>query len=124
MKIETRFEKWDNHSIINMFLINKDSICGRVALELGDDYVSIYGLNVDPELRGQKHGARLLANCILTFERDLKQYDTLFIKVNKSYDRLIKWYEGFGFEYYPCTNECETYLWMSLKRNDDGKPIK
>ncbi len=43
------------------------------------------------------------------------KYEKLYIMVNKSYDRLIKWYEGFGFKFNSNAQD-ERYVWMEIDR--------
>lgn len=114
---------------------------GRCSLEEYDGYLKLQGLYVDPEFRKQYEYPEskltygyVLVRDVLQYFWHVKQpvwnetqrrydyvptpfskYDKLYIMVNKAYDRLIKWYEGFGFKFNSNAQD-ENYIWMEIDR--------
>lgn len=70
---------------------------GQVALRIDDGLVGIFYLAVNPKMRGQGIGTKLMAKA----EKEIKKmgYNKVWLRPQKDFeDKLIPWYESLGYE--------------------------
>lgn len=100
--IKSHTEQWDKHTNKQYYLIENNEVIGRCSIQIMDDVVSLSGLYVLP-IHRKKGLGKILIKYVLV------EYPNPYILVNRSYDRLIKWYEELGFTH---QSDSDEYIWM------------
>ena len=115
LMIQRLEQEWDDNKVINFFYIIDNRVVSICKLEIGEEYMTMFGVYTVPEHRSKSYCRQLIQECISEYADNIPFY----LKVNKNNHRAIKIYKSMGFEYY--STQDDTYDWMQLTKQINNK---
>lgn len=109
-KIHYHTEQWLNHSKDVYILFYDNNFVGHVYVENDNECHIIGGLYVIEKYRGNDFGKKLINEILI----NNKYSQDIYLKIDKRFEKLNKWYKSQGFNYLQEYNE--NFNWLKYDR--------